>query len=162
MYDWLYSSSMRNKNIYIRPAHPTEKEFLEKLQMRASLGNPGDRELLLKHPEVVEISGLHIKEGLINVAMMDEHIVGFAGIIQIDNLRTELDYLFVEPSQWKKGIGRLLVDSCVELSKSLRAEILQVIGNPEAEGFYISCGFRILGKVKTQFGFGLLMEREID
>jgi hypothetical protein len=32
---------------------------------------------------------------------------------------------------------------------------LYVIGNPHAEGFYISCGFRVTGTVVTRFGIGL-------
>jgi hypothetical protein len=36
-----------------------------------------------------------------------------------------------------------------------------VIGNPHAEGFYVSCGFRVTGTVDTRFGVGLTMRRAL-
>ena len=36
-----------------------------------------------------------------------------------------------------------------------------VVGNPHAEGFYASCGFRTTGTVETRFGPGLVMRREL-
>jgi hypothetical protein len=41
------------------------------------------------------------------------------------------------------------------------ASFLHVIGNPHAEGFYNSCGFRVTGTVTTQFGIGLAMRKAL-
>jgi len=41
------------------------------------------------------------------------------------------------------------------------ASFLHVIGNPHAEGFYVSCGFRVTGTVTTQFGIGLAMRKAL-
>jgi hypothetical protein len=32
---------------------------------------------------------------------------------------------------------------------------------PQAEGFYISCGFRVTGTIATRFGVGLAMRRPL-
>ena len=36
------------------------------------------------------------------------------------------------------------------------------VGNPNAEGFYRSCGFAKLGTKATRFGVGLLMKRSVE
>jgi hypothetical protein len=41
------------------------------------------------------------------------------------------------------------------------ASFLHVIGNPHAEGFYVSCGFRVTGTFDTRFGVGLAMRRPL-
>jgi len=71
---------------------------------------------------------------------------------------TELDALFVEPTLWKGGVGRLLVDRCADLARRRASRILHVVGNPHAEGFYVACGFHATGIIETRFGAGLAMQ----
>jgi len=70
-----------------------------------------------------------------------------------------LDALFVEPSAWRQGIGRVLVEHCAAAARAMDAESLHVLGNPHAESFYIACGFNTLGTEQTRFGAGLVMKR---
>ena len=37
--------------------------------------------------------------------------------------------------------------------------VLEVLGNPRAEGFYQKLGFVVLGQVEMQFGPGIRMRR---
>jgi GNAT superfamily N-acetyltransferase len=73
-----------------------------------------------------------------------------------------LDALFVEPHLWKHGIGRRLVEHVAEVARLRAAPFLHVIGNPHAEGFYVACGFRVIGMVETRFGVGLDMRRPLQ
>ena len=73
----------------------------------------------------------------------------------------ELDALFVEPHLWKRGIGRQLVDRIADVARERAAGFLHVIGNPHAEGFYVSCGFHVTGTFDTRFGPGLAMRRPL-
>ncbi|HMD36006.1 MAG TPA: GNAT family N-acetyltransferase [Vicinamibacterales bacterium] len=66
--------------------------------------------------------------------------------------------MFVEPNDWKRGIGRALVDHCVYIGRARGASFLHVIGNPHVRGFYLLCGFTMIGTVETQFGPGLSMQ----
>ena len=70
--------------------------------------------------------------------------------------------MFVDPHEWKRGIGRALVDHCADVARARGASYLHVIGNPHAEGFYLACGFTIIGTSDTQFGIGLSMERVLS
>ncbi len=129
------------------------------MQWRASLANPGDRAALLAHPDAIELPLAQIESGLVFVAEQAGEIVGFSAILPRSDGETELDALFVEPSLWRKGIGRLLVDHCAHAARLRASAALHVIGNPHAEGFYLSSCFRAIGTVETRFGVGLVMRK---
>jgi N-acetylglutamate synthase-like GNAT family acetyltransferase len=145
--------------IRIRPARESEQKSLEALQWRASLGNPGDREALLAHPDAIELPIEQIRNGQVFVAETGDLVLGFAAILLREDGNVELDGLFVEPELWRRGIGRKLIDHCVKESRSLGASAIHVIGHPDAEGFYKTCGFELLGTTETRFGPALLLRR---
>ena len=146
-------------DIVIRPALPTERSSLEALQWRASLANSGDRDALLANPDAIALPPGQIADGHVLVAERDGAIVGFAAVLPRPDGNAELDALFVEPSLWKRGVGRLLVEQCADLARGRASRILHVVGNPHAEAFYVACGFRTTGAVETRFGAGLAMQR---
>ncbi|MES2293830.1 MAG: GNAT family N-acetyltransferase [Pseudomonadota bacterium] len=145
----------------VRLAKPSERRALEELQTRASLANSGDRDAILANPDAIQIPQSQIENGQVFVAERDGAISGFAAILPRDDGDIELDGLFVEPAQWKTGVGRRLVGVCASRAKLLGAKRLCVTGNPHAEGFYLSCGFAIYGTMQTRFGPGLLMQRPL-
>jgi GNAT superfamily N-acetyltransferase len=146
-------------NIVIRPAQQGERSSLEALQWRASLANPGDRDSLLANPDAIALPDEQIADGHVLVAQLDGVVVGFAAVLPRPDGNAELDALFVEPSLWKRGVGRLLVDHCADLARGRASRLLHVVGNPHAEGFYAACGFRTTGAIETRFGTGLAMQR---
>ncbi len=95
------------------------------------------------------------------VAERDAAIVGFAAVLPREDGDAELDALFVEPDAWKQGIGRALVEHCVEVARARGAAVLHVVGNPHAEGFYRVCGFEQRGTVSTRFGDGQRLRRRL-
>ena len=148
-------------DLVIRPALQGERSHLEALQWRASPSNPGDRDALLAHPDAIALPLEQIAEGHVFVAEQDGMIVGFAAVVPRQDGQAELDALFVDPTLWKRGVGRLLVDHCARVAHERSARLLNVVGNPHAEGFYLACGFRTVGIVETRFGRGLAMQREV-
>jgi GNAT superfamily N-acetyltransferase len=148
-------------DVLIRPARQAERALLEALQWRASLANPGDRDSLLANPDAIVVPTEQIADGHVLVAESDDVVVGFAAVLPRPDGNAELDALFVEPTLWKRGVGRLLVDRCADVARRRSSHILHVVGNPHAEGFYVSCGFQTTGAVETRFGGGLSMQRAI-
>ena len=148
-------------DVIIRPAWPAERSSLESLQWRASLSNPGDREALLANPDAIALPIEQITNGHVFVAVRNGVTVGFASVLPRPDGHAELDALFVEPTLWRSGIGRMLVEHCVTVARERSSRILHVAGNPHAESFYIACGFRTSGNVDTRFGPGLAMQREL-
>ena len=148
-------------DVIIRPARLDEHAVLESLQRRASLNNPGDRGALLANPDAIALPIEQIEQGCVFVAERDGIVAGFAAVVPRSDGGAELDALFVEPDLWKRGIGRRLIDYVAEVAGVRNASFLHVIGNPHAEGFYVSCGFRETGRVETRFGTGLDMRRPV-
>src|SRR6185295_15146795 len=134
-------------DIVIRPARFDEQAMLESLQRRASLNNPGDRDALLANPDAIAIPIEQITDGCVFVAESDGIVAGFAAVVPRPDGGAELDALFVEPHLWTRGIGRRLVDHISEVAREKAASFLHVIGNPHAQGFYVSCGFRVTGTI---------------
>ena len=149
---------MQNE-VTVRPAVASEQKQLEALQWRASLNNPGDRDALLAHPDAIELPLDQIRAGGVFVAEVAGSTMGFAAILPRENGDFDLDALFVEPTAWRQGIGRALIEHCAAAAKGAGAESLHVIGNPHAEGFYTACGFDTLGTKQMRFGIGLLMKK---
>jgi GNAT superfamily N-acetyltransferase len=146
-------------SIRIRQARLTERKALEALQWRASLVWEETRELLLAHPDAIELPTAHIAEGHTIVAEVDNAITGFAVVLPREDGESELDGLFVEPGRWRKGIGRALVQGVAQIARRRNSKHLCVIGNERARAFYISCGFVPIGESITRFGAGLTMRR---
>ena len=145
----------------IRPAIPAERRTLEALQWRASLGNEGDRDALLRHPDAIDLPLEQIAAGGVFVLEQDGTIVGFSAILPRDDGDTDVDALFVEPGTQRRGIGRKLIDHCAEMARSMGSSALHVVGNIHAKQFYLSCGFTIVGTFETRFGPGLLMRKTL-
>ena len=148
-------------SVRIRAAVASEHAALEAVQRRASLNNPGDREAILANPDAIELPPEQIAAGHVFVAEKDGAIAGFAAVVPRETAEMDLDALFVEPHLWGQGIGRLLIDYCVDASRQEEKTALHVIGNPHAAGFYRACGFELHGTVATRFGDGLLFRKAI-
>jgi GNAT superfamily N-acetyltransferase len=147
--------------VNIRPAVAAERRQLEALQWRASLGNEGDRDALLRHPDAIDLPAEQIAAGGVFVLEEDGAIVGFSAILPREDGDTELDALFVEPDGQRRGFGRQLIDHCASMARAAGSNGLHVIGNAHAKAFYLSCGFEILGPFETRFGSGLLMRKAL-
>lgn len=139
----------------------TEHRALEELQMRASLGNAGDRDALLANPDAVEIPLDQLRDGKVYVAEQSGSIVGFAALEWRADGQAELDGLFVEPAMQRRGIAKRLVEHCAEVARLRGATTMHVVGNPHAARFYQACGFELLGEVTTRFGAAFSMEMHV-
>ena len=145
----------------IRRALISEQKELEALQWRASLTNAGDRDALLAHPDAIELPIDQIAAGAVFVSERNGAIAGFAALLPRPDGDVELDALFVDPDVRRCGVGRSLVDHCVQIVRAQGSAALCVIGNPHAYDFYSACGFEVVGTIQTRFGSGLLMKKMI-
>ena len=148
-------------SLSIRPAQAADHAPLEALQRRASLGNAGDRGFLLQHPELIALPPEHISDGRVFLAESGPGgpLLGFATLLSCedDALALELEALFVEPSAWRRGVGRALLDHGCRVARGAGARSLRVLGNGHAESFYRRCGFEVLGHQAMRFGTALQM-----
>ena len=90
-------------------------------------------------------------------------MLGFAVVLPREDGDAELDGLFVEPTYWRHGIGRALVDAGRAHGYARTdAASLWVTANTRALGFYGSCGFVTVGEVATRFRPAPKMRKTLD
>lgn len=73
------------------------------------------------------------------VAEMDNKIVGCAALDIYNTKLAEIRSLAVAPEAQGNGVGKLLVEACVELGR--KENILEVMAISASEDFFRSCGF---------------------
>jgi len=145
-----------------RLAVPAERQALEELQRRASLVWEEDRESLLANPDAIELPLEQITDGRTVVAERDGELLGFSVVLRRDDGDAELDGLFVEPAQWRQGIGRMLVEEAEQIAARDGSANLWVIANTRALDFYSACGFITVGEAQTRFRPAPRMRKTID
>ncbi len=146
----------------IRLAQHDDRLQLVELQRRASLKWEDAPEQLLENPELIDLDPEMIARNEVFVAQFGDRIVGFATIIAHEGNDAELEGLFVEPSDWRKGIGTALVRQIEREALAWGANRLHVIANRNVERFYKAAGFTTTGETKTALGqVALLMVKPV-
>ena len=135
----------------IRDATIEDRVAINDVFRRASLSNEGDRALLLAHPEVLELTEAELAAGRTRVAVIDGRIVGFARVTAHPGW-LELDDLFVDPDQMRRGIARDLVLDAAAIALDDGLDHIEVTGNDHALGFYEAMGFTAIGVEVTPLG----------
>ncbi|MGE0885539.1 MAG: GNAT family N-acetyltransferase [Blastocatellales bacterium] len=72
--------------------------------------------------------------------------VGFYALIETGSV-TELDHLWVLPELTGKGIGSRLISHAIERAAAAGATAVEVVSDPNAEGFYLKAGANRIGEV---------------
>ncbi len=67
-------------------------------------------------------------------------LVGFARIGVVDPRIAQLHDLWVEPVAMGQGVGRALMEAAMEVARTLPAERLRIVADPNAEAFYARFG----------------------
>ena len=138
----------------IRIAHPDDRPNLVELQRRASLAfEDGDvRQQLLDNPDLISLDEEMLANNEVLVAKVGDRIVGFATIVAHDGNDAELEGLFVEPSEWRKGVGSALVRAIEREAAAWGASRIHVLANEHAQAFYEAVGFNKIGEKRTELG----------
>jgi GNAT superfamily N-acetyltransferase len=153
----------------IRLARADDRQDLIDLLWRASLAWDVVRQDLLDHPDLLDVEAEMIARNQVFVAEQAERIVGFATIVpresddgETEGNDAELEGIFVEPSEWRKGIGMALMRQIEREALAWGANRLHVVASPNVEGFYVAAGFTKTGEQKMTFGpNGLLMVKPV-
>lgn len=86
--------------------------------------------------------------------------IGFSAVIPSDTGTHELDGLFVDREEMRRGVGRALIDDAVSRARAAGALRLEVTVGP-AQLFYKRVGFTVTGSAQTRFGLAVRMGRDL-
>ena len=147
--------------IKIRNARESEAAELEALQRRSSDVWEEHRQQLAAHRDAIEFPRHFIDQGWTRVAVLgDDTPLGFSVVIPGQSGAHELDGLFVEPHQMRRGIGRSLVEDACARARRTGGRRLEVTAGP-ARAFYEALGFHVVGTVRTRFAPAFRMRRDL-
>lgn len=140
--------------VEIRIAHPEDRLDLIELQRRASLASEDEevRQKLQDNPDLIDLDEEMLANNEVLVAESGGRIVGFATIIAHDGNDAELEGLFVEPTEWRKGIGTALMHAIEREAAAWGASRMHVLANQNALAFYQAAGFSKIGDKRTDLG----------
>lgn len=135
----------------VRNALPKEAATLSELAIRSKAYWGYDAEFMancmaeLTHSEVE----LTQADRLYRVVAIEETLVGFYVLFDIDKPQVILEALFVCPSAIGQGIGSLLFDDMLHQVNLRSGQSIIVQSDPNAEGFYLAKGMVITGKQES-------------
>jgi len=140
--------------VQVRIARPDDRLNLIELQRRASLASEDDqiRQKLQDNPDLIDLDEQMLANNEVVVAEIGGRIVGFATIIAHEGNDAELEGLFVEPTEWRKGIGAALVHAIEREASAWGASRIHVLANQNALAFYEAAGFSKIGDKRTELG----------
>ena len=158
--DWSWQHG--HVDVTIRLAVATDHDAISDVFARASLGNEGDRDNLLAHPELLEFDADVLDRDGTRVATVDAAVVGFATLRRTSDQAGELDDLFVDPDWMRRGIARALIGELIDDARRAGLARIEVTANGHAMGFYDSAGFIADGTAATAFGVATHMHLDIS
>jgi GNAT superfamily N-acetyltransferase len=122
-----------------------------------------DTLLLSRWQDDLRISVEDIDRGAVLVAEASERtedgsprVVGFARVTPGSGAHlhhpapARLDDLWVEPGDIGSGVGRALFEAACEVARTLPADQMLIVADPNAEGFYLRMGARRIGEEASE------------
>jgi GNAT superfamily N-acetyltransferase len=145
--------------LHLRPATEADRDALGALKLRSSLAWGDLTEEIAALPEAREVAAELL--AMTSVVETEGRIAGFVTVLRKGDHGAELEELFVEPGDWGRGLGRLLMEDAVRRAEAFGARSIEVVANARALGFYATCGFAVIGEVATQLEPAPLMRRAL-
>ena len=95
------------------------------------------------------ITPKYIDENQVFKIIKNDRLIGFYAYQSINSKLVKLNYLFVEPEFIGKGYGKILMKDFLKRIENNKYERVTLDADPNAERFYRSFGFDIIGKLKS-------------
>ena len=129
--------------MHIRPSREAEKEELLNLWLRAVRATHDfitEADIASMTPTVRDVALVHLQ--LWTLANESDTPIGVMGMSG-----NSVEMLFIDPSQFRRGGGKRLLDHAQSMHEVLRLDVNEQ--NPQARQFYESQGFKVVGRSDT-------------
>jgi GNAT superfamily N-acetyltransferase len=132
----------------VRDGRPEEQRELTRLCVRATMQSGYDDGFIDRAMPGLTITVPLITGGCVQVAEAKSGAV--VGVVVVTTTMLQgialLHGIYVDPSSWKRGVGRLLFAAGVTRTKALKAGAMMIYAEPSAEGFYKRMGAVRIGE----------------
>lgn len=133
----------------LKKAIRTDAKDLTELTIRSkSHWNYGEKQIE-KWREELTITEEYVDDNQIYKLTIDNLLIGFYAYQAENKTDIKLNYLFVEPKYIGKGYGKLLMIDFLNRIKNSKFKKVVLDADPNAEQFYSSLGFQVIGKLKS-------------
>jgi GNAT superfamily N-acetyltransferase len=128
-------------DLTVRRARPGEAAALTALCIRSKAHWGYDADFMRRSRASLTVSDADIADGGVLVAEREGLLFGVARV-EPDG---ELGLMFVDPKAINRGVGRILFDAAAALARSLGAQRMPILADPNAAPFYERMGARLVG-----------------
>ncbi|MEM1377152.1 MAG: GNAT family N-acetyltransferase [Pseudomonadota bacterium] len=87
-----------------------------------------------------------VRKNQVMVAESKTSVLGVGGIERIGAKSVELSHLFVHPNSIGYGVGKALFSATAALATGLGAQMMTILSDPNAAGFYENMGATLVGE----------------
>ncbi len=129
----------------LRRAQPQDTEALSALALRSKAHWGYSAKFMESCRSELTVSNTFVAENSVYLLESGGRIKGFCAFEPDSADRAELSFLFVEPEDIGKGYGRILMTLACREAKYQGFSRMLIQGDPNALGFYLACGSRLIG-----------------
>ena len=133
----------------IRYALPGETEYLSKLALCSKAYWDYSEEFMEACYQELTVDKYYLEQNRTFVLENDGFIIGFYSLEHVCTDEVELGFLFVEPSEIRKGYGQKLIMHAKQQARNLGYSKIIIQADPNAEQFYCAVGGTIVGTRKS-------------
>jgi GNAT superfamily N-acetyltransferase len=137
------------ETISIRAAHPDEAAQLSGIARAAKRHWGYSEDLISLWLDDLTVSPQFIAGHDVHCAVHDSDVLGFYALSHVGD-EFELEHMWVDPQYIRRGIGARLFQHATETVRSHGGSVLEIASDPNAEGFYLKMGARVIGSVPSK------------
>lgn len=136
-------------SIQFRTAHVAEADELTRLAIESKCSWGYSDELISLWKPGLTFTPDNITNRTVSVATNKEELVGVSAL-RVSAAECELEEFWVRPNSIGRGVGRQLLEHTLGLAAQSGFESVNVVSDPNAEGFYLRLGAVRIGCFESQ------------
>ncbi|WP_298859589.1 GNAT family N-acetyltransferase [uncultured Gimesia sp.] len=133
----------------IRRAMPQDSTAISSLGIRSKAVWNYSPQMMATFRKELTLSSEEILNRIVYVSTIDDKIIGYYSLREIDSEAIELEHLFVDPDHLKRGYGSRLFQHAIEVVTSSGFTRLIIQSDPHAAGFYEKLGVPLLKTIPS-------------